>query len=264
MKLRKRHLLIVTAAASLLFFSAALQTTKAANQEIFTDVTEAAGITWQHFGGESADRIMIEAASGGVAFLDSDGDGLLDIFLVNGGETPKGKSPSPIKNALYRNLGNGKFEDVTAKSGLEKLSFYGMGAAVGDYDNDGHPDIYVTGFPQSALFHNNGDGTFTDVTEKAGVKNPGRWSACAVWFDYDRDGRLDLLVCNYTALSFENPKACEFNGMRTYCDQKIYPGLPLTLYHNNGDGTFTDVSSPSGVEQFVCQSLGAVAIDVHR
>ena len=99
---------------------------------------------------------------------------------------------------------------MAAKSGLEKLSFYGMGAAVGDYDNDGYPDIYVTGFPQSALFHNNGDGTFTDITEKAGVKNAGRWSACGVWFDYDRDGYLDLLACNYTALSFENPKNCQF------------------------------------------------------
>jgi len=234
----------------------------AVKPEVFTDVTQAAGITWKQFSGESPDRIMIEAASGGVAFLDYDGDGLLDIFLVNGGETPKGKSPTPLKNALYRNLGNGKFEDVTAKSGLEKVSFYGMGAAVGDFDNDGHPDIYVTGFPESALFHNNGDGTFTDVTEKAGVRNAGHWAACAVWFDYDRDGKLDLLVCNYTELSFQNPKVCEFNGMRTYCDQKVYPGLPLTLYHNNGDGTFTDVSHTSGVDQFVGRALGAVAIDV--
>ena len=240
-----------------------LLTAGAADREIFTDVTSSAGLAWQQFSGESPDRIMIEAASGGVAFLDYDGDGLLDIFLVNGGETPKGKSPAPLKNALYRNLGNGKFEDVTAKSGLEKLSFYGMGAAVGDYDNDGHPDIYITGFPQGALFHNHGDGTFTDESEKAGVKNPGRWSACGAWFDYDRDGYLDLLVCNYTALDFENPKVCQFNGVRTYCDQKIYPGLPLTLYHNNRDGTFTDVSHASGMDQFVGRALGAVAIDMN-
>ncbi|HEX8871695.1 MAG TPA: CRTAC1 family protein [Candidatus Acidoferrum sp.] len=230
--------------------------------EIFTDVTEAAGISWKQFSGESPDRNMIEAASGGVAFLDFDGDGLLDIFLVNGGETPKGKSPGPIRNALYRNLGNGKFEDVAAKAGIDRLSFYGMGAAAGDYDNDGHEDVYITGFPNSALYHNNGDGTFTDVTEKAGVKNAGRWAACAVWFDYDRDGYLDLLVCNYTELHFDDPKACEFNGMRTYCDQKIYPGLPLTLYHNNKDGTFTDVSHSSGVDKFVGRALGGVAIDV--
>jgi len=230
--------------------------------EIFTDVTDAAGITWKQFSGESPDRFMIEAAGGGVAFLDYDGDGLLDIFLVNGGETPKGKSPAPIKNALYHNLGNGKFEDVAAKAGVDRLPFYGMGVAVGDYDNDGHPDLYITGSPRAALFHNNGDGTFSDVTEKAGVKNEGRWSACAVWFDYDRDGFLDLLVCNYTQISFDNPRVCEFNGLRTYCDQKVYAGMPLTLYHNNGDGTFTDVSHSSGVDKFVGRALGAVAIDV--
>jgi hypothetical protein len=230
--------------------------------EFFTDVTDAAGITWKQFSGESPDRFMIEAASGGVAFVDYDGDGLLDIFLVNGGETPKGKSPGPVRNALYHNLGNGKFEDVAAKAGVASLPFYGMGVAAGDYDNDGHEDLYITGTPRAALFHNNGDGTFTDVTEKAGVKNEGRWSACAVWFDYDRDGYLDLLVCNYTQLSFDNPKVCEFNGMRTYCDQKVYAGMPLTLYHNNGDGTFTDVSHASGVDKFVGRALGAVAIDV--
>jgi hypothetical protein len=230
--------------------------------EIFTDVTDSAGITWKQFSGESPDRFMIEAASGGVAFVDYDGDGLLDIFLVNGGETPKGKSPGPVRNALYHNLGNGKFEEVAAKAGLDRLPFYGMGVAAADYDNDGHEDLYITGTPRAALYHNNGDGTFTDVTEKAGVKNEGRWSACAVWFDYDRDGYLDLLVCNYTQIDFNNPKVCEFNGVRTYCDQKVYAGMPLTLYHNNGDGTFTDVSHSSGVDKFVGRALGAVAIDV--
>ena len=246
-KFQRIFFLVLTSAVILLFLAPHFTVVAAENQEIFSDVTAAAGITWQHFSGESSDRIMIEAASGGVAFLDYDGDGLLDIFLVNGGETPKGKSPTAIRNALYRNLGNGKFEDVTAKSGLSTMPFYGMGAAVADFDSDGHPDIYITGFPQSALFHNNGNGTFTDVTERTGVKNAGKWSACAVWFDYDRDGNLDLLVCNYTALSFENPKDCEFNGVRTYCDQKIYPGLPLTLYHNNGNGTFTDITDKAGV-----------------
>jgi len=230
--------------------------------EIFTDVTEAAGITWKQFSGESPDRFMIEAAGGGVAFVDYDGDGLLDIFLVNGGETPKGKSPSPVRNALYHNLGNGKFEDVASKAGIDRLPFYGMGVAAGDYDNDGHADLYITGTPRAALFHNNGDGTFTDVTEKAGVKNEGKWSACAVWFDYDRDGYLDLLVCNYTQIDLDNPRVCEFNGVRTYCDQKVYAGMPLTLYHNNGNGTFTDVSHSSGVDKFVGRALGAVAIDV--
>jgi hypothetical protein len=231
-------------------------------REIFSDVTDAAGITWEQFSGESSDRFMIEAAGGGVALVDYDGDGLLDIFLVNGGETPKGKSPGPVKNALYRNLGNGQFEDVAAKAGLDRLPFYGMGVAAGDYDNDGHADLYITGTPRAALYHNNGDGTFTDATEKAGVKNESRWSACAVWFDYDRDGYLDLLVCNYTQINLDNPKVCEFNGVRTYCDQKVYTGMPLTLYHNNGDGTFTDVSHSSGMDRYVGRALGAVAIDV--
>jgi hypothetical protein len=159
-------------------------------------------------------------------------------------------------------LGNGKFEDVAEKAGVDHLPFYGMGVAAGDYDNDGHADLYITGTPRAALFHNNGDGTFTDVTKKAGVKNEGRWSACAVWFDYDRDGYLDLLVCNYTQIDLKNPRVCEFNSVRTYCDQKVYAGMPLTLYHNNGNGTFTDVSHSSGVDKFVGRALGAVAIDV--
>ena len=260
---RKRLLLQVAACLSLVIVPGLLLLGAAVNPgEIFSDVTDRAGITWKQFSGESPDRFMIEAAGGGVAFFDYDGDGLLDIFLVNGGETPKGKSSGPVRNALYHNQGNGKFEEVAEKAGVDRLPFYGMGVAAGDYDNDGHPDLYVTGTPRAALFHNNGDGTFTEVTEKAGVKNEGRWSACAVWFDYDRDGYLDLLVCNYTQLSFDNPKVCEFNGIRTYCDQKVYAGMPLTLFHNNGDGTFTDVSHISGLDKFVGRALGAVAIDV--
>src|SRR4030095_11239743 len=134
------------------------------NDQVFTDVTETAGISWRQFSGESADRFLIETMGGGVAFLDFDGDGLLDIFLVNGGETPHGKSGSPVRNALYRNLGNGKFDDVAAKAGVDRISFYGMGVTAADFDNDGFPDLYVTGFPSSALFHNNRDGTFPDVT----------------------------------------------------------------------------------------------------
>jgi hypothetical protein len=233
------------------------------NQEIFTDVTQQAGITWSHFAGESQDRFLIETMGGGVAFLDFDGDGLQDLFLVNGGETPHGKSSGPARNALYRNLGNGKFKDVAAKAGVDRLTFYGMGAAAGDYDNDGFPDLYVTGFPASALFHNNGDGTFTDVTEHAGVKNAGRWAASAAWFDFDRDGLLDLVVTNYARFSFEEIKKCEINGMPAYCAQKGYPGMPLTLYHNNGDGTFTDVSEQSGLVKFVGRALGVVAVDVN-
>jgi len=231
--------------------------------EIFSDVTDKAGISWTHFNGESEDRYLIEAMGGGVALVDFDGDGLLDIFLVNGGETPRGKSPRPVLNALYRNLGNGKFEDVATRAGVDRVAFYGMGIAAADYDNDGFEDLFITGYPSSALFHNNGNGTFTDVTEKAGVKNLGRWAASAAWFDYDRDGFLDLIVCNYARFSYDDRKKCEYNGMPTYCEQKAYEGMPLALYHNNGNGTFTDVSAPSGLAKFVGRALGVVTIDVN-
>ncbi len=229
--------------------------------EIFVDITDEAGITWRHFNGESQDRFLIEVMSGGVAFVDFDSDGLLDVFFVNGGETPRGKSHVPVRNALYHNLGNGKFEDVAARAGVDRLPFYGMGVAAADYDNDGFPDLFVTGYPSSALFRNNGNGTFTDVTEKSGVKNAGRWAASAAWFDYDRDGFLDLAVCNYARFSFDDPQKCEYNGIRTYCEQKAYEGMPLTLYHNNRNGTFTDVSTQSGLAQFVGRALGVVSID---
>ena len=233
------------------------------HQEAFTDITEQSGIHWRHFSGESDDRFLIESMGSGVGFLDFDGDGFEDIFFLNGGETPHGQSSVPVRNALYHNLGNGTFEDVAAKAGIDHLDFYGMGVAVGDFDNDGFPDLFLTGYPESALLHNNGNGTFTDVTAKAGVKNAGRWAASAAWVDYDRDGLLDLVVTNYAQFSFDNPKKCEVNGVRSYCAQVAYPGLPLTLFHNNGDGTFTDVSQRSGLDKLVGRALGVVAIDVN-
>jgi hypothetical protein len=160
-------------------------------------------------------------------------------------------------------LGDGKFEDVAAKAGVDRLAFYGMGVAAADFDNDGFADLYVTGFPSSALLHNNGNGTFTDITERVGVKNAGRWGTGAAWFDYDRDGYLDLVVTNYAQFSFADAEKCEINGARAYCAQKAYAGMPITLFHNNGDGTFTDVSVPSGFSKLVGRGLGVVAIDVN-
>lgn len=230
---------------------------------IFTDVTAQAGITWRQSDGESQDRFLIETMGGGVAFFDFNGDGLLDLFFVNGGETPHGKSAAPLRNALYQNLGDGKFADVTGKSGLASVPFYGMGVAAADYDNDGFEDLYITGYPSSALFHNNGDGTFTNVTNRAGVNNSGRWGAGAAWFDFDRDGYLDLIVTNYAKFSFDDPKKCEVNGVRAYCAQKAYQGMPLALFHNNRNGTFTDVSQSSGLSTQIGRGLGVVAVDVN-
>jgi hypothetical protein len=235
----------------------------AEDPQIFTNVTEQAGINWKQFSGESPDRFLIETMGGGVAFLDFDGDGLLDIFFVNGGETPHVKSDAAVRNALYRNLGNGSFENVAEKAGVAHTGFYGMGAAVADFDNDGFPDLYVSGFPSSALFHNNGDGTFTDITERSGLKNAGRWAASAAWFDFDRDGLLDLVVTNYAQFSFSDEKRCEINGTRAYCAQTSYTGMPLTLFHNEGNGRFTDVSQHSGLGKLVGRALGVVAIDVN-
>ncbi|HEY7307269.1 MAG TPA: CRTAC1 family protein [Bryobacteraceae bacterium] len=234
-----------------------------ATDEFFTDVTSQAGIHWHHFSGESPEKYLIETMGGGVAFLDFDQDGLEDFFFVTGGETPKTKSASPPRNALYRNMGNGRFEDVTERSGLPRFSFYGMGVAAADFDNDGYPDLFITGYPSCALLHNNRDGTFTEVTHKAGVQNSGKWAASAAWFDYDRDGRLDLFVTNYVKFSYDNGPRCEYHGERTYCAQVAYQGERPTLYHNNGDGTFTDVTEPSGLSKLIGRGLGVVAVDVN-
>ncbi|MFN0165370.1 MAG: CRTAC1 family protein [Bryobacteraceae bacterium] len=229
---------------------------------IFDDITERAGITWRHFGGESADRFLIETSCGGVAFLDFDRDGLLDIYLVNGGETPRGKSPAPVRNALYRNRGNGRFEEVAEKAGVAKAASFGMGATAADYDNDGFTDLYVTGFPASVLYHNNGNGTFSEVTARAGVSDSGEWAASAAWIDFDRDGFLDLFVANYAKLDFARPKPCEYDGRPAYCDQKSYEGTGSRLYRNNRNGTFADVTRTSGISKFTGRAFGAISVDI--
>ena len=230
-------------------------------EEIFTDVTAQAGIVWRHDNGESDDRFLIEATCGGVGFLDYDSDGLLDIYLVNGGRTPKGNSQEPIGNALYRNLGNGRFDAATTKAGVAQTDFFGMGVAAADYDNDGFQDLFVTGYPACALFHNNRNGTFSDITEQAGVRNQGKWAAGAAWFDYNRDGLLDLFVCNYAEFSFQDAKRCRVAGFPAYCEQKAYPGQVPKLFRNNGNATFSDMSAASGIESYSGRALGVVAID---
>jgi len=259
---RRSFLGAISAAGIVQFCDPKLICAEAVDQPIFSDVTGEAGITWRQFNGYSPDRYLIETMGGGVGMFDFDNDGWLDIFLLNGGDTPRGKSDKPLRNALYRNLGNGKFIDVAADAGVSQVKHYGMGVAIADFDNDGHQDVFFTGFPNNKLYHNNGNGTFTDVTADAGLQNAGRWGSGAAWFDYDRDGFLDLVVCNYAELSFDVPGLkCESLNIRTYCEQRAYNGMPLTLYHNNRNGTFTDVSHSSGLDRFVGRALGVVAVD---
>jgi hypothetical protein len=259
---RRSFLGAITAAGIAQFVHPGLIYAAADPKPIFSDVTAEAGITWRQFNGPSPDRYLIETMGGGVGLFDFDGDGWLDVFLLNGGETPRGKSEKPLRNALYRNLGNGKFVDVAEDAGVSQVKHYGMGVTIADFDNDGHQDIFITGFPNCTLYHNNGNGTFTDVTADAGLQNSGKWASGAAWFDYDRDGFLDLVVCNYAELSFETPGLkCESLNIRTYCEQRAYKGLPLTIYHNNRNGTFTDVSRSSGLDRFVGRALGVVAVD---
>src|ERR1039458_8133117 len=220
------------------------------------------GIKWVHTAGKSPEKYLPETSGAGCAFLDYDKDGWMDIYLVNSGKCDFYNPPNPIRNALYRNNRDGTFTDVTEKAGVGGGG-YGMGVAVGDYDGDGFPDLYVTQYERSILYHNNGDGTFTDVTEKAGVSAPG-WSSSAVWFDYDNDGRLDLFVCQFT--EFHKPLSCgiDRDGTHHYCIPRIFKPRPSWLFHNNGDGTFTDVSRESGIAEHLGKAWGVVATDVNN
>jgi hypothetical protein len=214
-------------------------------------------------------KYLIETMPGGVALLDYNNDGLLDIFLVNGGritspmQTPENfdRHDPQYWNRLYRQNKDGSFTDVTEQAGLANAGDgnYGMGVAVGDYDNDGYPDLYVTSYGKNILYHNNGDGTFTDVTAKAGVA-AGGWSVSAGFFDYDNDGKLDLFVTRYMEWDTKHSKDCGGN-YHTYCPPEEFPATTSILYHNNGDGTFTDVSQRSGIASKKGRALGVAFAD---
>jgi enediyne biosynthesis protein E4 len=221
-------------------------------------------ISWRHVNGRSPDYYLPETTGAGCAFLDFDNDGWMDIYLVNSGRCDFFDPTPPLRNALYRNNRDGTFTDVTEKSGVAGGG-YGMGAAVGDYDGDGFPDLYVTQYGRSILYHNNGDGTFTDVTEKAGVAAPG-WASSAVWFDYDNDGRLDLFVCRFVEFDKTKNKFCgdERKGERFYCIPRVYAPTKSWLFHNNGNGTFTDVTEESGIGKVLGKAWGVVATDVNN
>lgn len=224
------------------------------------DITLKAGIDFTHNAGRTGRKFLPETMGPGCAFLDYDRDGHLDILLVNGTDQWSGKGrKSTLK--LYRNNGDGTFSDATAKAGLD-VPMYGMGVAVGDFDNDGWPDLYITAVGQSRLFKNTGRGGFVDVTAKAGLGKREGFSASAMWVDYDRDGHLDLFVCNYVRWSPETDVWCSFDGQtKAYCTPEAYRGATCWLFRNKGDGTFEDVTAKAGLLDTTSKSLGVALID---
>jgi hypothetical protein len=242
----------------------------------FTDITNAAGIRFVHNNGAYGAKLLPETMGAGVAFFDFDGDADADLLFINGtywaGHVPDGKAPTTM--ALYANDGHGNFTDVTNRSGLD-VPLYGMGVAIGDYDNDGRSDVYVTGVRGNRLFHNDGAGKFHDVTAEAGVAgSPDGWSSSAAWVDYDRDGRLDLFVCNYVKWSEEIDREVGYTLVgvgRAYGPPMNFQGTFPKLYRNDGSGRFTDVSAQAGIEIKnsatgvpVAKSLGVSPVDIDR
>lgn len=232
----------------------------------YTDVRAAAGITFLQDSTQTDEKYYLETMGTGVGWIDYDQDGLMDLYFVQSAATDIYNPPVPLRSALYHNNGDRTFSDVTEKAGVGGKDHYGQGVAVGDFDNDGRPDMYVTGYGSAILYHNNGDGTFSDVTRKAGVKDEGKWSTSAGWFDYDKDGWLDLVVTNYIEWTPKNNLWCGDHrpGYRSYCHPGNYKGQRTSLYHNNRDGTFTDVSDKSGVGKPEAKGMGVVLADFNN
>ena len=228
-----------------------------------TDVTSAAGLSFQHNSGAYGGKLLPETLGSGCAFLDYDADGWQDILLINGMDWPgHQRQRSTLK--LYRNNRNGTFTDVTKAAGLD-VEMYGMGVAVGDYNNDGFPDIFITCVGQNRLFRNTGKGAFVDVTQKSGLGKRPALSTSALWFDYDRDGLLDLFVCNYVKWSTEHDVFCSLDGKhKSYCTPEAYRGETSWLFHNRGDGTFEDVTAHSGIFDSSSKALGVAMLDFDR
>jgi enediyne biosynthesis protein E4 len=241
-----------------------------ASVEAFTDVTQKLGVNFQHQASHTSKKYLLETMAPGVALFDYDNDGRLDIYLVNGAPladpTPKGTIPQKAGarywNRLYHQKADGAFEDVTEKSGLQGVG-YGMGVAVGDFDNDGYEDLYVTSYGGNKLYHNNGDGTFTDVTQKAGVAGSG-WSTSAAWADLDGDGFLDLVVLRYLEWDFDDIWCGEHKpGYRAYCHPDYFKPIAPLVYHNNKDGTFTEIAQKIGLAK-PGKGLGIAVADFDR
>jgi hypothetical protein len=226
----------------------------------FRDVTQQSGIRFTHNNGAFGKKFLPETLGPGVAFIDYDNDGWPDIFLVNGMDWP-GHQQKHTTPKLYHSNHDGTFTDVTHKAGLD-VEMYGMGVAVGDYDNDGFDDLFVTALGQSRLFHNNGNGTFTDVTQKAGLSGSRELSTSAAWVDYDKDGRLDLVVGNYVQWTQETDLYCTLDGKnKSYCTPESYKGTSARLWHNRGDGTFEDVTQKAGLAEPTSKTMGIAVLD---
>src|SRR5947207_693837 len=224
-----------------------LQATEAPSPIQLKDVTGQTGITFVHTDGSSGRHYIVESVCSGLATFDYNGDGKIDILFLNGAPLPGSPTTTPPpRNALYRNDGGWKFTDVTQAAGLGDTSYH-LGVCVGDYNNDGYPDIYLSNFGPNILYRNNGDGTFTDVTRKAGVAVGNHVGAGACFLDMDGDGNLDLFVANYVGFTFEKHQISYMNGFPTYVGPLHYPPTAGVLFRNNGDGTFTDVSVASGI-----------------
>jgi enediyne biosynthesis protein E4 len=242
-------------------FAAATPPSAAQSAVHYVDITHQAGIDFVHYTGALGKRYLPETMGAGCAFIDYDNDGAPDILLINGADFPGHRSRRTTMK-LYHNNGNGTFTDVTAKAGLD-VEMYGMGVAVGDYDNDGWDDIYVTGLGEARLFHNE-HGHFKDVTQASGVNNTG-FGASAAWVDYDRDGKLDLFVTNYVKWTEKGDLYCSLDGQhKSYCTPEAYPGDTCRLFHNLGNGRFEDVTLKAGISDPTSKSLGVAVIDYDR
>jgi len=224
------------------------------------DVTQKAGLRFVHNSGAFGKKFLPETMGPGVAFIDYDNDGWPDIFLVNGMDWP-GHAKKHTTPKLYHNNHDGTFTDVTHKAGLD-VEMFGMGVAVGDYDNHGYDDLFVTAYGQNHLFHNNGNGTFTDVTQKAGLLGPQEFSTSAAWVDYDKDGHLDLVVGNYVQWTPETDLYCTLDGKsKSYCTPESYKGTSVRLWHNRGNGTFEDLTQKAGLGDPTSKTLGIAVLD---
>ena len=257
---RPLAVLCVIALASLLVEKTAISAPPESSSIQFRDITQRAGIHFVHNNGAFGKKYLPETMGPGVAFIDYDNEGWPDIFLVNGMDWP-GHEQKQSTPKLYHNNHDGTFTDVTRKAGLD-VEMYGLGVAVGDYDNDGYDDLFVTAYGQNRLFHNNGNGTFTDVTQKAGLQGPKEFSTSAAWMDYDKDGHLDLVVANYVQWTPETDLYCTLDGKsKSYCTPESYKGTAVRLWHNRGNGTFEDVTQKAGLGDATSKTLGVAVLD---